>query len=204
MSACGRCLRRPPAYDGALALWPYRFPVDQLVQELKYRHHLGLARFLGHALGAAALGRQAQDSGWRPTRILPMPLHPDRWRERGFNQALEIARPLARLLGVPMDDSLLIRRRATPAQAGQHLARRQRNLRGAFLCQTSPAGQEILLVDDVMTSGASAAECARTLKQGGASKVWVAVVARALAPGQRPLPDTLDTPDSPGLPGKGA
>jgi ComF family protein len=112
--------------------------------------------------------------------VIPLPLHSDRLRERGFNQSAEIAKVLGRLLGVAVDYQKVLRTRPTAPQAELPHRERQRNVRGAFECRTDFSGQNLLLIDDVMTTAATANECARILKLHGAASVTIAVVARAL------------------------
>ena len=112
--------------------------------------------------------------------IIPLPLHGERLRERGFNQALELARPIARHLRCPIATTVCQRIRHTAAQADLPWKERAKNMRGAFHCSDDLSGQRILLVDDVMTTGATLDECARTLKLHGATSVTLAVVARTL------------------------
>ena len=170
---CGRCLSHPPHYDATQSAFAYDFPLDRLVQSLKYSHRLALAGFLGHQLAILAANVEAD-------LIIPMPLHAKRLRERGFNQALELARPVARATGLPIDATGCQRIRHTPAQAALPWRERVKNIRGAFHCSTDFSGKRLLLVDDVMTTGASIDECARTLKLHGAARVSALVVARAL------------------------
>jgi ComF family protein len=170
---CGACLKDPPAFARCIALFRYEFPVDRAIQALKYGHQLAFATWFGERLAEAL-----QDS--RHDRVMALPLHPERLRERGFNQSAEIARVLARRRRLPLDFASLARRRATPAQAALPLRERARNVRGAFECTADLAGQSILLVDDVMTTGATLREAARVLSLHGAAQVDVAVVARAL------------------------
>jgi len=170
---CGRCLAKPPHYDATLAVYSYDFPLDKLVQSFKYGHRLALGAYFGQQLAALA-GNLAADL------IIPLPLHPLRLRERGFNQALELARPLGRTLNLPIDSASCSRTRNTPAQANLAWRERTKNIRGAFHCATDFTGKRIILVDDVMTTGASLDECARTLKLHGAVEVTLLVVARAL------------------------
>ncbi|WP_298312514.1 ComF family protein [Propionivibrio sp.] len=170
---CGRCLAKPPHYDATLAAYHYDFPVDKLIQSFKYGHRLALGAYFGRQL--AALSRNiAADV------IIPLPLHPQRLRERGFNQALELARPVGAALGLPIDTTSCIRTRNTPAQAHLDWRERVKNIRGAFHCSTDCTGKRVILVDDVMTSGASLDECARTLKLHGAAEITLLVVARAI------------------------
>jgi len=172
---CGSCLTHPPAYDRALAALDYTFPVDKLIQTLKYGHQLALAHLLGE-LTAVKLRPQL-----RPDSILPMPLHPARLRERGFNQAHEIAKVIAKKSGLALDPRLATRIVNTPPQAALALDARLKNVKGAFACSHDVKNKHIALVDDVMTSGATLNELAKTLKQAGAREISVWVVARAAA-----------------------
>jgi ComF family protein len=173
---CGRCLSRAPAYDATVAALAYEFPADALIQALKFRGELALAPVLG-ALLAARLPR-----GARPDFVLPVPLSAARLRQRGFNQALEIARSLAAAAGAPLAPRLAERRRDTAAQLELALAEREANVRGAFACDAALEGAEVALVDDVMTTGATLGELAATLKRAGAARVVNWVVARTAAP----------------------
>jgi len=172
---CGRCLHAPLHFDRAFALFLYDFPLDRLIHALKYGHRLGVAAWFGAGLAEAI----APAAGFL---VVPMPLHPQRLKERGFNQAGEIARPLARRLGLSCASEALLRTRDTAAQASLPLAKRTGNVRGAFECRQDFSGRSILLVDDVMTTGATLDEAARSLKLHGATTVWAAVVARAAKP----------------------
>lgn len=176
-TVCPDCLNDPPAFDASIAAWPYAFPVDHLVQALKFRHGLQLAPwFADHLARLIGHGSGLLDA------IVPMPLHPARLAERGYDQAIEIARPLARRLDRPLLVDACRRTRETQQQATLDRASRRENLVGAFRCDRDMAGQTILLVDDVMTTGASAHAAALALKQAGAARVLVAVVARTHRP----------------------
>ena len=172
---CGACQRKAPNFDATLAPFIYAFPVDRLAQALKYQHRLALAGWLGLQL-AAELARH----GVRPDLIVPMPLHPRRLSQRGFNQALELARPLARLSGLALDWRLVERNLDAPPQASLPWKARRKNVKGVFLCPGNPAGLHVLVVDDVMTTGATLDELARSLKARGAARVTNLVVARTL------------------------
>jgi ComF family protein len=175
-SLSGTCLKRPPAFSAVHTASIYLGVVKEAVHRLKYRNQLTLANPLGQFLGQTVI----QDGGaFFPHCILPVPLHPRRLRQRGDNQALEIARPVARRLEVPLDTRLLQRIRQTPPQQGLPAAARRSNLRNAFALASSAADLRILLVDDVMTSGETVRECCRTLLAGGAEEVQVAVFGRA-------------------------
>jgi ComF family protein len=170
---CGACLKNPPAFARTIALFRYEFPVDRLIQALKYGHQLSLATWLGRRLGERLAAADYD-------LLLPLPLHPSRLRTRGFNQSLEIARVTSRVLGIPMNPTILTRIRATPPQAELPLKERCRNVRGAFECASDLEGKRILLIDDVMTTGSTLREAARILKLHGAGQITVAVAARAL------------------------
>lgn len=170
---CGACLKDPPSFDETISLFRYDFPVDRIIHALKYGHQLAVAEWFGQSL-AGRLAGQAFD------RVIPLPLHVERLRQRGFNQSLEIARKLAIWGKFPVDRSNVRRTRATLPQADLPHKARQKNVRGAFECSADFSGQSLLLIDDVMTTGATANECARVLKLHGARKVTVAVMARAL------------------------
>lgn len=170
---CGACLKQSPAFDRCEAVFSYGFPLDALIQRCKYGGAQELAALFAKALAARLAGRPL------PELIVPMPLHPARLRERGFNQALEIGRRLAARLDLPCRHACQ-RQRDTPPQAGLDLKARRRNLRGAFVCDETLAGKRVALLDDVMTSGSSLDELAKTARRAGAVEVEVWVVARTL------------------------
>jgi ComF family protein len=167
---CGACLKRPPAFDRTEAVFRYQFPVDVLVQRLKYGGQTVLADWLAGTLAPAA----------RPDLILAMPLHPRRLLERGFNQAALLAGPLARRLAVDFAAEACRRERDTRPQVDLPLKARRRNIRGAFTCAADLTGKRVALVDDVMTTGASLDELAREVKRAGAVEVVAWVVARTV------------------------
>lgn len=171
---CARCLRRAPPFDSALAALRYEPPLDFLVAGLKYRARLDHARLLGELLVHAV----RQTDAPRPELLIPVPLHPRRLRERGFNQALELARPLARALNLPLARRGCRRVRATPRQTDLNARERRGNVRGAFSAGRV-AGRRVAIVDDVVTTGHTVAELARTLRQAGAVHVQVWSAARA-------------------------
>lgn len=175
---CGACLKHPPAFDRTHAALVYRFPLDRMIPRLKYHGQLAIAP----ALGACLAGSVAE--AMRPDRVIAMPLHPARIRERGFNHASEIARSVARRLGLPLDLDACRRVRDTPPQMGLKHDARRRNVRGAFACTQDLSGQHIAIVDDVMTTGTSLDELAAALKRAGAAEVACWVVARTLPPGE--------------------
>ncbi len=170
---CGACLKKPPRFAHCEAVYRYAFPLDVLIQQCKYGGAQELAE-----LFAESLARRLADLPL-PDLIVPMPLHPTRLRERGFNQALEIARRLGERLNLPCRHACQ-RVRDTPPQAGLDLKARKRNLRGAFVCDENLTGKRIALLDDVMTSGSSLNELAQAARRAGAVEVSAWVVARTL------------------------
>ncbi len=171
-TTCGRCLKHAPQFDRTVAVFAYAFPLDKLVQALKYNEQLMLARLLAAKL--------AQRIEVRPDCIVAMPLHPARLRERGFNQSLELARQIARILNVPLLSHACQRVRDTPSQSALPWKERGLNMRNAFKCTADLSGKHIAVVDDVMTSGASVNELARALRKANAREISAWVVARTL------------------------
>lgn len=174
---CGNCLAASPNFDTTTALFTYDFPLDRLLQQYKYREGLQLANTFASLLyeKISTLPRADQIDV-----IMPMPMHEKRLQERGFNQALEIARILAKVSKVPLDFKTVQRIKFTPPQASLPLKERTKNIRGAFKCQQDLRGLNIAIVDDVMTTGASLDELAKTLKKAGAAHVACWVIARTL------------------------
>ncbi len=167
---CGRCLKHPPAYDRVAAALDYLSPVDFLVADLKYSRKLAAARVLAYPL-AKLLEREPY-----PDIVLPMPIALSRLRERGFNQASEIARHACTAFGIRVSERIARRSHARQSQTALPWSDRARNVRGAFDCDADLGGKTIAVVDDVMTTGATLNELARTLKRAGAERVigWIA------------------------------
>lgn len=176
-SQCGACLSAPPDFDHTLVAADYAAPLDQLVLQLKFSGRLALAPLLAALLRDAVL---RQPGFVLPTVLCPVPLGPRRLAERGFNQALEIARPLARSLGVPLQARWLLRPRDTAAQSSMAPDQRQHNIAGAFALADGAGlqGRHVGLVDDVMTSGQTLQELAALCKRYGAARVSNLVFAR--------------------------
>jgi len=172
-------MQRAPAFDATIAATDYAAPVDQLVLGLKFGSRLDLAPMIGRMLANAALHAQ---SPAMPTLLTAVPLGPRRLTERGFNQALEIAKPLSRALGIKLDARLVSRLRDTRAQALLHPDERHKNIRNAFIVEDVDVvrGLHIGVVDDVMTTGETLNELAATLKRFGATSVTNFVFARTL------------------------
>ena len=175
-SICGQCLTHPPAFDRSQAAFIYAFPLDRLIQSFKYHGTLSYADWFAQAMLERRAAPPVADV------MIPVPLARGRQRDRGFNQALEIARPLARWTGIPLAIGAATRTRDTPPQASLPWSERAKNIRGAFGCSGTFAGKRVLVVDDVMTTGASLEELANTLKRAGAVSVENWLVARTLPP----------------------
>jgi ComF family protein len=173
---CANCLKSPPGFVRVYAAGRYQGTIKDAVHRLKHCNQLLLARPLGLILGGVVA---KAGPAKRFDCILPVPLHQHRLRARGYNQAVEIARPLARQLKLPMQTGLLQRSRRTRPQQGLSAGERRRNLRNAFTLAGQLTGARVLLVDDIMTTGATVQECCRTLLRGGAKEIQVAVVGRA-------------------------
>ena len=172
---CGRCLRYPPHFDRAFVPFGYVYPLDQLIRAFKYRGILSYGRVLGSLLADRVCTRQEP----MPERIVPMPLHPSRQRERGFNQASELARPISQRLNVPFDERLCRRIRATADQTELDARSRRRNVRRAFEGPGKTGLRHVAVLDDVLTTGSTANEMARVLKAVGVETVEIWAVARA-------------------------
>jgi ComF family protein len=171
---CGACQQHPPAFTRAVALFAYAPPVDRLILGLKFHDQLHVARTLGELLALHVAGLDP-----RPDVLMPVPLHISRLRDRGYNQALELARPIARHLDLPLDHRGVVRTRATAPQLGLAPTQRLRNVRAAFAVTRPVRGLHIALVDDVMTTGSTVNALATCLLKGGAAAVDVWVAARA-------------------------
>ena len=172
---CAACLRQPPPFARVHAVGPYAGTLQDAVRNFKYHGQLALERPLGKLLAAALRAGAAA----RPDLVVAVPLHAGRLRSRGYNQALQLARQVGRQLEAPVAAGLLRRVRATAPQQGLTAAARRSNLCGAFAVTRPLTGRRILLVDDVLTTAATARECAAVLRAAGAVSVEVAVVGRA-------------------------
>jgi len=164
-------------YQGAISPLDYRFPVDRLILALKFKSDMVAGQLLGQLLADSLL--EVVDD--LPQALVPMPLHPARLRQRGFNQAGEIASWVGRRLALPLLEAALLRSRAGPPQSTLGAAARRANVRGAFTVSErgGPLPRHVALLDDVLTTGATAGEAARALLAGGAQQVTVWTVARA-------------------------
>jgi ComF family protein len=178
VAACGACLREPPPFEHTVCAADYGFPWDRLIADFKFNAREDLAGPLAQLLSSAVSASQTP----APDLVLPIPLSPQRLAERGYNQAWELAKRTARLQGREALHGLLQRPMDTAHQAELSRAERQRNLASAFMVdprqRASLQGRRVVLVDDVMTTGATAREAARTLLRAGASAVDLWMLAR--------------------------
>jgi len=172
--ACGRCARTRPAFAGARSLYVFQGPVREAVHALKYNHLSALARPMGGMMAACV-----EAEALPVDLVVPVPLFGRRQRLRGYNQSALLAREVARLNGLPLAEGGLARRRDTPPQARSVDAEaRRRNVADAFAERRRVEGRRVLLIDDVMTTGATLDACARALRQAGAASVWALTFAR--------------------------
>jgi ComF family protein len=171
---CGRCLSRHPAFDETYAPFIHQGAIRHLIGTLKFGANYKNARLLG-----MLLAEHLQQTAERPELILPVPLHKSRYRERGFNQAIEIARTVGKELQIPLDLASCRRHRDTPHQTQLTAKKRRKNLKNAFSVIKPIHARHIAILDDVMTTGSTAHELAYVLKKAGASRVDVWVCARA-------------------------
>jgi len=166
---CDACLRSPPPITRVVAPFLYAAPLDRWLPRFKFHHDLAAGRLLSRLMLEACAAAP------RPDALIPVPLHRMRLRSRGYDQALELAKPLARALSLPLRSDLLQRRRATSAQSSLHASERHENLRGAFLVTSTaiipPLPRHVALVDDVMTTGATLHAAARALAEAGVARI---------------------------------
>lgn len=179
VTVCAGCREDLPWLPGTaqgpvLAAFSYEYPVDRLVTGAKFHRQLHYTRALGEMLVLPVLDRNAPP----PDLLVPVPLHPRRLAERGYNQALEITRPVAEALGMRPSPALCVRVRHTPEQTGLTATDRRRNLRGAFAVRGDCSGARVAVVDDVITTGSTVAALALALRRAGAARVEAWAVAR--------------------------
>lgn len=176
---CGICLKREPPFASAWAPFRYAHPLDLLEARFKFHRDLAAGRLLSDLMIETFAGRPPAAL---PERLLCVPLHRERLRERGYNQALELAKPLARALRIPLDADALTRLRNTRAQTGLDAKARRRNLHAAFaIAPNAELPAHVAILDDVMTTGTTLRECARVLLRAGVERVDVWALARAPA-----------------------
>lgn len=173
---CGQCLQKPPPFTVTHALFSYEAPMIQLILELKFKHTLVNARLLGELLSQKII--HVYKNKRLPDLIIPIPLHTTRLKERGFNQALEIARPVARCLKLPLETAHCHRTKLTSPQATLVAAERRKNVKGAFVVARNFTGLHVAVVDDVITTGNTVREFCKVLMQQGVKQIDVWCLAR--------------------------
>ena len=171
-AACGNCLRRPPPVSETRAAFVYGDPVDRLLPRFKFHRDLAAGRALAEAMAERLASLP------RPDALVAVPLHRARLRQRGYDQALELAKPLSRALGIPLLRDTLQRVRTTVPQSRLDAKARRRNLRGAFVATGAALPAHVALVDDVMTTGATLHSAALALRHAGIARVDAWVCAR--------------------------
>lgn len=172
--SCGACLQKQPHFDASVCAYRYAYPIDHFIRGLKYAEVLAHAQVLGELLAKQLRRRTAP---W-PDCFVPVPLSTQRFRERGYNQVIEIGRFVERATGVPMRTDLVARLRHTAEQASLPKAKRRKNMRRAFSVLNKPLPPHIAVLDDVVTTGSTVNELARVLRRAGAECVEVWAVAR--------------------------
>ena len=171
---CGRCIRKPPAFDYTCSPFRYEDDIIGLVHQLKFGEKISYARSIGEMLF-----QHYSTSDEKPDCLLPVALHKSRLRQRGFNQSIEISRVLAKKLAIPIEHTAIVRERSTSAQTGLNAKQRVKNIRGAFRVAGELNYKHVLIIDDVMTTGATVNELAKLLKKNNVERVGVLSIARA-------------------------
>ena len=173
---CGRCLSSPPSFDQCFCPFEYKSGIKDLICSIKYREKPSLAK-----AAAQLLAREITENDIElPQAIIPVPMHVKRLRSRGYNHANLIAKQLSLILDIEYIDDLIAKTKPTPAQAGLSLKKRQTNLKNSFKLTKSTKFSRIAIIDDVMTTGATAEEIAKILKKNGVDYIQVWGIAHTL------------------------
>lgn len=174
---CGQCQKSPPNYDCCWSAYIYAQPLEWMIQQLKFNAKLAyvplLSELMIHHIPKYLYEKQ------RPDVIIPMPLHANRIKQRGFNQSLQLVKPLAKLSGLKLDSTSCQRQRDTEHQTGKNARQRHQNIKGAFTFSNDNNYKHVVIFDDVVTTGSSISELSKTLKQNGVNRVDVWCLARA-------------------------
>lgn len=171
---CGKCQTKPPHYATSVIPYLYAPPIKQLISQLKFHGNLTYAPLLAHTFIQSINHRK----NTLPDCIIPIPLHKTRLRERGFNQAIELARIISKQLNIKLDYSLCHRKKPTPFQSGLSAKQRQLNLKNAFSITKEHNYKHVAIFDDVVTTGTTVNELAKQLKLSGVETVEVWAIAR--------------------------
>ena len=178
-TVCGQCQQSPPPVDYLISSLHYAYPVGYLISQLKFQRHLSHAKIFSQLLLTTLQAYYSKSSVALPEIMIPVPLHKKRIRQRGFNQALEIARPIAKELNIPISSDAIQRTKHTEAQSLLSAVERRKNLRHSFEIVKPITADHIVLLDDVVTTGTTVYELASLLKKQGVKTVSVWTVARA-------------------------
>ena len=171
---CGKCQSNPPHYTTSLIPHLYASPIKELISQLKFQGNLSYAPLLAQVFIRTLKHRKNN----LPDCIIPVPLHKQRLQERGFNQALELARIIAKQLKIPFDYELCQRNKSTPFQSGLSAKQRKQNLKNAFAIPKSHNYKHVAIFDDVVTTGTTVNELAKQLKQSGVETIEIWAIAR--------------------------
>ncbi|MBL1320639.1 MAG: ComF family protein [Methylophaga sp.] len=171
---CGHCLNKPPEQDASFSLFRYRSPIDRLIVDLKYHDTLVLSQFFATQMAEQLKKRPL------PQLLIPIPLHPRRLRERGYNQSLELAKQLSKQLNIPVRHDILMRIKDTPPQASLPFAERKNNMKKAFQINNTNIPNHIALIDDVLTTGHTVNFAAKVLHEMGVKTIEVWTIARTI------------------------
>ncbi len=175
---CGRCMKKPPAFDYAYSPLRYEDDVIRLMHQLKFSEKITCSRTFGEIM-LPLLKTKVMQGNNKPDWLLPVPLHSARLRQRGFNQSIELARVISEKLNIAIEYDAVRRSRSTASQTGLDAKTRRKNINGAFSVKHKLKAKHVLIIDDVMTTGSTVNELAKTLKQNGVKYVGVLSFARA-------------------------
>jgi ComF family protein len=173
---CGACSRRTPAFDTSFAPFRYAYPLDRMIQRLKYARELSMGRVLAHRFAEQLVATRTEP--W-PDAIVPVPLGRVRYLARGYNQAIELAQQMRGHITVPLRTDWVERARETSEQAALAREERQKNVRGAFAMSQQPDCAHVAILDDVVTTGSTVNEVAKVLRKAGVTRIEVWAIARA-------------------------
>jgi len=174
---CAECLKSPPVFDGCLSAFIYAQPLEWMIQQLKFNEKLSYAPLLSSLM--LRYLQMVPCEKFLADAIIPMPLHPKRLKQRGFNQSLVLLEPVAAEMNIPVDSSSCIRVRDTPHQTGKTAKQRRQNIKGAFQFDNQKNYKHVIIFDDVITTGSSVSELSKVLKRSGVEEVDVWSLARA-------------------------
>ena len=177
-SLCGKCLQKPPIYDDMLALFYYRSPIDHLLTSLKFSNQLIYAQLLGQLLAEHIKNHYLTRP--KPELIIPMPLHASRLRQRGYNQAVELSRPIAKTMNIPLSFNQCQRIIATEPQSSIPAAARQQNVKNAFAIVAPISAKHVAIVDDIVTTGSTVDELIKILHRSGVTTIDLWCCARTV------------------------